>query len=247
MTQPTHAMSASPMSADGAKQPAGQLRWVASILLAVGLTLMSGLLHGRMSQRWGMDDRMQAAAERLQLFPEQVGPWHQEATYELGDSAMQLLECQGYIHRGYRHQETGDYLKLAVMVGPGSKMSIHVPEICYEASNFSLLGDRKRMSIESNGEEQSFWSVMFQVNDVSERRVRVLYGWSTGKSWTAPRLPRWSVAGYPILYKLQLSYIAEDAMAQDPEADNEMLANFMREAVAILQHLTEPCRNLRPR
>ena len=171
------------------------------------------------------------------MFPEQLGPWQQEATYELGKSAMQLLECQGYIHRGYRNRETGDYIKLSVMVGPGSKMSIHVPEICYEASNFSLLGERERFVVAAAGQEHEFWSVTFQVNDVSERRVRVLYGWSTGQRWLAPRMPRWSVAGYPVLYKLQLSYVINDVLSRDPTASDELLDGFVQQTLPVLQQL----------
>jgi hypothetical protein len=205
--------------------------------LATLLTLSSGLLHGRMSQRWGMDDRMQLAAKRLEMFPEQIGVWQQEATFQMGNSAIELLECQGYLQRGYRNRETGDYVKLAVMVGPGSKMSIHVPEICYEANNFTLLGPRQRFQVTAGGQQHTFWSVTFQVNDSTERKMRVLYGWSDGNQWLAPRMPRWSVAGEPVLYKLQLSYVINGGTPQEPADGQRMLSDFMADTLAVLQQL----------
>jgi hypothetical protein len=201
------------------------------------LTLASGLLHGRMSQRWGMDERMQLAAQQLAMFPEQIGAWQQEATFEMGKSAIELLECQGYVQRGYRNRETGDYVKLALMVGPGAKMSIHVPEICYEASNFTLLSPRQRFHVTAAGQEHAFWGVTFQVNDATERRVRVLYGWSDGQQWVAPRMPRWSVAGQPVLYKLQLSYVINGDSPQGVGDGDKMLSDFLTDTLAVLQQL----------
>ena len=84
-------------------------------------------------------------------------------------------------------------------------MSIHVPEICFEATNFTLIESRKEVSITSQDGNDAFWSVLFQVNDVSEQRLRVLYGWKADARWLAPKFPRWSVADAGVLYKLQLS------------------------------------------
>jgi hypothetical protein len=213
---------------------------VIGLALAVMLTLVSGLVHGRLSQRWGMDARLQQVAERLAEFPEQIGPWQLEESYELGRSAIELLDCQGYVNRGYRHGETGDFVKLTVMVGPGSKMSIHVPEICYEASNFTLLGSRERFTLEASGQQHALWSVRFQVNDVSERKVRVLYGWSRGGEWMAPWMPRWSVAGSPVLYKMQLSHIANDVTVGDRPDNDPLLSAFLQDAITVLDELINP-------
>jgi hypothetical protein len=205
-----------------------------AVALAIALTIASGMLHGRMSQRWGVDERMKAAAERLALLPEQIGDWKQESTSELGRSAIELLSCQGYIQRGYRHQQTGEFIKLAVMIGPGAKMSIHVPEICYEASNFTLLGARERLELHVADQDHAFWQVKFQLNDVSQRKLHVVYGWSDGGPWLAPRFPRWSVAGRPVLYKLQLSHVVRDSPAETDAADEDAVRSFLTQAVTAL-------------
>jgi hypothetical protein len=247
---PPDAAAASPSERGRAAPVRGPLPLIIGLAVAVALTLLSGLLHGRLSQRWGMDARMNQMASRLAAFPEQIGPWQQEATYELGKSAMDLLDCQGYVFRGYRHRETGDLVKLTVMVGPGSKMSIHIPEICYEASNFTLLGDRERFPVTAAGQQHELWGVRFQVNDVSERKVRVLYGWSTGAQWMAPRMPRWSVAGAPVLYKLQVSHIVNDPTSTNPSDSDALLRNFLQDSMAILHDLinepANPAADFRP-
>jgi hypothetical protein len=208
-------------------------RFLAGIVLALLLTTASGLLHGRISQRWGFDQRMHDAGTRLTEFPEQLGNWQYEDDFELSKSAIELLDCQGYIHRGYRHRETGEYVKLAVMVGPGSKMSIHVPEICYEASNFTLIESRRVWQVEANDQQHAFWGVVFKVNDVSQRQLRVLYGWSNGQTWVAPESPRWAVAGEPVLYKLQLAYALQHA--GQTEISEQRLESLLLEIVNALE------------
>lgn len=180
-------------------------RMTLSVLLAVLLTLGSGLLHGRMSRLWGVEEKMGQAAELLDGMPHQIGEWQREGSFPLGDSAMELLQCRGYLHHGYRNDRTGRFLRVAVMVGPGSKISVHVPEICFESTNYTLTHKRRRVDFEHEQGTDSFWTVTFQSNDVSERRLNVYYGWKADDGWVAPQMPRWSVAGSPVLYKLQLT------------------------------------------
>lgn len=217
-------------------------RYFAGIVLAILLTLVSGLLHGSISQRWGYDQRMEEAAARLDLFPQQLGDWLHEDDYELSDTALELLECQGYIHRGYRHRATGDYVKLAIMVGPGSKMSIHVPEICFEANSFTLTKERTPLMLDDESDADAFWSVMFRVNDVSQRPLQVVYGWNEGARWVAPEMPRWSVAGAPVLYKLQLAYADPQATgtATGTGASDDRLRELLRAIVGAMQPLVTP-------
>ncbi len=87
--------------------------WV-GVVAAIGLTIGSGLLHGRLSQRWTDGEAMRAAAARMRkLLPERIGAWQMCRRFKLSRLAIELLDCQGYVNRGYRNEETGDYLKLA--------------------------------------------------------------------------------------------------------------------------------------
>lgn len=203
--------------------------------LAVLLTLFSGALHGRLTQRWDNEALWAAAAARLQHVPESFGNWQLESTPAMSKSAMELLQCRGYLHRVYRHRETGRQLRVAVMVGPGSRMSIHVPEICYEASNYTLVAPRERIAIARAGRTDSFWSVRFRLNDVSEQPMQVLYAWNRGDAWLAPRYPRWSVAGAPVLYKLQLSSVDPiQVQAGEGQGQESVGVAFLREFLPLL-------------
>ncbi|MBJ42286.1 MAG: hypothetical protein CMJ80_03160 [Planctomycetaceae bacterium] len=208
--------------------------WTLAILASL-ITLGSGWLHGHITQRWGQSDAMMQAALRLDSLPAQVGPWVFDASYELSDEAVAMLSCQGYIYRGYRNEVTGDSIKLAVMVGPGAKMSVHVPEVCYESNNYTLLEDREIFNVEVNGQTHHFWSVHFRVNEVSQRELRVLYGWTNGGHWQAPRVARWYVAGEPVLYKLQVSHALTGLVHVDEQASQEATRLFMQMVIPLIQ------------
>lgn len=205
--------------------------YLGTLGLAVLITIASGLLHGRMSQRWGVDERLAVAAQQLQGFPQELGDWRQESEFELSRSAVELLECRGYVQRGYRNLKTGDFVKLALMVGPGSKMSIHVPEICFESNNFTLLDERQRLDVPVGGRSHAFWRVRFRLNDVSEQHLQVYYGWSDGADWVAPSMPRWSLAGEPVLFKLQVSYSKGFEGSAGAAAGDRLVTEFLQQVI----------------
>lgn len=237
-----------PLKAKGHKTPHAvnvPRRRIVAIGLAIGLSIASGWLHGSVSQRWFDEARFEEASQRLAAIPDQFGAWQQTETLKLGKSAMQLLSCRGYIHRTYRHRITGEEIRVAVMVGPGSKMSIHIPEICYEASNFTLLESRQLVQVPGNSQD-AWWGVRFRLNDVTQQELRVVYGWSTGGLWLAPRYPRWSVASAPLLYKLQMSCVEGiDRAAASAEVPQDTSREFLRAFLPILQsalHGDQPAR-----
>lgn len=216
-----------------AEKAAPRFQPVMLLTIVVVVTLVSGVLHGRMSQRWGEHERMAAAVERLKQVPTEFGPWQLETDLELGKSAIDLLSCQGYVHRGYRNRLTGDFVKVAVMVGPGAKMSIHVPEICYESSNFTLLHERQLLELPELTNKPAFWTVSFQVNDVTQQQLEVAYAWSYGDQWVAPRFPRWSLAAAPVLYKIQASHVQDRAVTDAQR--QRVLQSFLADFVPVLR------------
>ena len=202
------------------------------VLPAVLLTVASGILHGFMTQRWGTDERMSQAAAKLVDVPEQVSEWRLHGERPLSDSALEMLQCAGYINRIYKHAETGRQITVTVMVGPGSTMSIHTPEICYESKNFSLLGAKRMVDVadEADG-THAMWAVDFETNDLNKQNLRVHYGWSNGKAWAAPNRPRLAFAGERVLYKMQIAEV--DPVSDIDRVDSTL--QFMNKFFPLLQ------------
>ena len=111
--------------------PAAQDRhlgyWPA-LALGVLLTLSSGVLYGKYSQRWGPPADLTGAAAQLEKLPRQLGNWKLAEERPMEDSTVEMLECAGYVNRRYVNQQSGQTVNLAIIVGPAGPTAVHTPE-----------------------------------------------------------------------------------------------------------------------
>ena len=201
-----------------------------TLLLSIGIaaTIASGLLHGHLNQRWGVDAQLQQAAARLQSLPESFGDWQESSNKELSKTAIDMLQCAGYINKIYLNKQTNEQISVVVMVGPGSTMAIHTPEICYSGRNFSMVGDKRHSEItDATQNQHEFWLVDFTMNDTEAKELRVHYGWSDGDTWQAPNRPRLAFAGKRILYKIQIAEYVTTLQKQLDARAERFLSEFL--------------------
>lgn len=202
---------------------------VLGVVLALGLTLLSGLVHGRMSHRWGPPADMVAAGKRLEVIPRQVGPWRQESTETLADPVRDVLQCAGVIVRGYVNETTGERVKVALLLGPTGPMSVHTPDVCYSSSAYTLDQPAVRRLWDRQGTpSHSLWRTVFRSTDIEGTRLCVYHGWSDGGPWVAADNPRVSFADRPFLCKLQVAGALPNATGTDAiDAGQLFLDHFL--------------------
>jgi hypothetical protein len=186
---------------------------VLGVFLVAALTILSGVIHGRMSNRWGVPPDVLAAAKKLQGVPAKFGNWTLQSSEEMSDHVVKMLECAGYFVREYRYRDDEQpgreaSVKVALLLGPSGPMSSHTPEICFKSQNYPIEGDRERLTVRGeDGSQGDFWAVTFKANDPAGDMIRVYYGWSTGGPWRAPENHRFAFASYPFLYKIQVASV----------------------------------------
>lgn len=208
------------------------------ITLVTALTVLSGAIQGRLSNRWGPSRDTLAAATKLQGIPDQIGNWQLRSSEEIDADTAALLQCAGYVLREYWNEETGETVRVAVLLGPSGPISVHLPEICYSGAGYSVAGETQRVAVPTaQGSEEEFWAVNLRKNDFNADALRVYYAWSTGGPWSAPDDARFQFVGSPYLYKIQLaSYLP-------PEADletHDTCRNFLRDFATIArQHFVD--------
>ena len=188
-----------------------------SLILTAGvaLTLANGVIHGRLTDRWGdKRDLMPLAAARLAEFPEDFGDWRLVEAHPFGEYVLGILQCAGYVNRSYVNEKTGQVVNLAVIVGPFGPTSTHTPEICYSSRDYKVRETAQRVSLPS-APQSALWAVTLQSSAVHADVIRVLYAWSDGGPWSAPDQPRISYAGRPYLYKIQVSGLLSDSNKED--------------------------------
>ena len=208
------------------------------VLIAAGLTLASGLIHGRMTQRWKHSKASDSAAQRLAELPDTFGKWQGQSLEELDQETVDMLQCAGYVVRVYVNEETGAAIKMALLLGPAGPISVHTPEICFSGRNYLILEKRKRVQIPEDSKDE-FWGLTFQSKGLGATQLRVYYAWTTGGTWAAPdRHPRYKFAGRPYLYKIQLAGSlppGADATTDDP------CREFLRDFVPVARpYLVDP-------
>jgi hypothetical protein len=217
------------------------LALVVGTAAVAALTLISGIVHGRISQRWGLSSGAATAAEKLQTFPVAFGSWQMQSKNTFDSSTLNQLRCAGYISRIYQNQQTGTEANVAVLLGPPGEISVHTPEICFSSREFDIETKRQRLAVTNpDGSKEEFWTLDFRGNDLHARLVHVAYGWSTGNHWSAPEEPRFVFSGNRYLYKIQLAITGN---SQQETSGENLCRQFLAEfAPAMRNYLLNPSR-----
>lgn len=201
------------------------------------LILASGLLHGNMTSRWGQSTDFVAAANALQSIPKSIGPWEQTGSSELTETEQTILHCSSYVNRLYRNRESGEQVRMTILMGPPDRMAAHTPEICYSTREFQLRDTRRRVVLKSpTSVENSFWRVTFNATTLEGGNLCVYYAWGTGDRWRAPDDARFAFPGQQYLFKLQVSAQSPvDIGSASTDACREFLSYFALITETVLQ------------
>ena len=169
-----------------------------ALALVISLLVASTLIHGWLSGRWYVTQDLYQAGEKLEELPKQIGAWQQIESKPLDDSITQMLQCYGSIVREYRHDDTGEQVTVALLLGPRGPIAVHTPEICYSSVGTKQVGQRISKSID----QHQLWVSEFAQSPSPTATFEVWYGWSDGSEWVAAENPRFWMT--PTLYKIQL-------------------------------------------
>ena len=199
------------------------------LMLGVAVTLAGGVVHGRLSNRWGPPADLRRVGDHLATLPEMLGEWQLVEAEEMPESAVQMLECAGHVIRTYTHRHSGARVKLALIAGPPGPIAVHTPEVCYNSRDWKLEEPRLAKEIHGgNSGPHTFWAVTMQAATASGERLRVYYGWTDGHDWRAAESPRYQFARSPYLIKLQLAGAVPFTVSPDADPCNEFLAALIR-------------------
>lgn len=204
-------------------------RGVLLLAAGLGITVATGVVCGRVSQRWGPVPDAILAADHLKSLPEDIGTWHLAEEQQIPGAIIDTLQCAGYVNRKYVDRHTGSAVHLAVIVGPSGPISVHTPEICFSSQAYSIEDPRRAKElVDSAGSQHSFWYTTFKSTNAIAEHLRVYYGWSSDGNWRAVESPRFEFAGKPLLFKLQISsYISPENSSSDKDPCQAFLERLL--------------------
>lgn len=195
--------------------------------LVAGLTLTAGVIHGRITNRWGPSPDALAAAERLQGVPVQIGAWKAVRSAPLSENTTEMLRCAGYLNRVYLNEVTGETINVTVLIGPPGEIWAHTPEGC--RGRGSLVQPRKLVPVD----DHEFWAPTFREKNLEAAFLRDYYAWSAGGCWSAPENPRFKFAGKPYLYKIQVT--GRVLRGSSDEEMNDSCRSFLGDFLPVVQ------------
>lgn len=201
-----------------------------TVMIAVAVLVMSGLVHGLWAERWAPSLPLQQAADRVDHVPMEIGDWKAQ-TMEADRDAFFQAGAQKYWTRSYVHARTKTALLVILMCGRSGRMSVHTPEVCYKGAGFDMAGKREPLELKSEfGEELgTFWTARFAKHAGVASELRLYWAWNATGAWQAPTNPRWEFRGEPFLYKMYLSYDAPGLSTPASEAVQDFMRQFLPE------------------
>jgi hypothetical protein len=181
----------------------GSASWVSVFLM----TILSGVVFGWFSQRWGPPEGINTVSSKLGELPDTIGSWELEEAREVSEGVFNVLRCSGFLDRVYVNRDTGERVEVYLIVGPAGPVSVHQPEICFKNHSHKQRGEREKVQIEERQLTDHLWALTFDPaeGNIDGQITRVYYAWTDGLEWQAPRDARFAFAGRPYIYKLQVS------------------------------------------
>jgi hypothetical protein len=190
--------------------------------------IVSGLVHGRWTDRWVTSTAPFEAAARLdKVAALSINGWDGKAVNTRADE-----QIAGTLQRHYTNNATSQDLSIALVCGRPGPVSIHSPDICYTASGYTV-GTPSKITVETvPGTRATFWTATAsRVTATQESRLRLFWAWNAGDGWTASDDPRVAFARRPVLHKL---YVVRDLDNLNEDVTKDPSLTFMKELLPAL-------------
>ncbi len=206
------------------------------VFVTMAIAAYSGINTGEWMELQGLDEARKALLD----VPKTIGHW--ETVYENvldKDSAAMLQVQGGNFVRRYRNTQTMSEVNVIMMVGPTGKVTAHTPEICFGGRDYTIGGDRERITITTPGKdeatenEDTFWKVDFVNNAVRGDTISFYYSINIGNSWDATEDPRYTFRFKKFAYKIQAEAFVLN--------DQDVVREFMQDCIPEIRKHIHQC------
>ena len=199
--------------------------WTA-LLVGLAVVAGAGVVHGVWTHRWQPSPGLDAAADRLDGVPADLGRWRSQVI-DLPKEMLELAGARRSCVRRYVHEGNGTTLFVSLLVGPSGQMAVHRPEHCYLASGYEPVSGTKRVPLTlTDGTRADFWSSRFERQEPGgNQQLRIFWSWKAGNEWRAPDSPRLALADTPYVYKL---YVVRETSTRAENMEEDPAVEFLR-------------------
>ena len=183
----------------------GRATFIVANLAALALLVAAGLVHGRLTDRWGTSTELVDAAARLGRVPRSIGDWRGQDV-PMDRRQIDRAGIQGYVSRGYRNARDGREVSVLLVCGRPGPIAVHTPDVCYRGAGYEPEAEPVAEVLgTAGGRPARFLKARFsKATAAGPRALDIAWAWNARGSWEAPSNPRVSFAAQPYLYKIYL-------------------------------------------
>ncbi len=194
--------------------------------------IVSGVVQGFRTNRWGTSQDLQAAGDRLASVPAVIGDW--ESTPESIDPRqLEVAEVTAHLARRYVNRRTGDEVHVLILCGRPGPVSLHPPTLCYQGAGYAVTKTPEPFTVENSAGPIGMLQTVHMVKDgPSPEPLRVFWAWSAGGPFSVPDNPRMTFLRAGFLYKL---YVVRRLNRIDEPLQDDPAASFVRELLPTLR------------
>jgi hypothetical protein len=180
----------------------GRLPLAAANLAAFALLVGSGLVHGRLTDRWGTSNALAEAIARLDLVPRSVGDW-EGRDVAMDRRQIERAEIRGYVSRRYRNVRDGREITILLVCGRPGPISVHTPDVCYKGAGYESSSPPVPGAVAAGEHRAEILKSRFSKADALVPDVLdIFWAWNARGVWETPPNPRIGFAPYQALFKV---------------------------------------------
>jgi Protein of unknown function (DUF3485) len=202
------------------------------VIVALSSIVLSGVLSGYQTDRWGMPADLHEARRRLASVPWTFGSWHGEEI-AVSERALQQAQAAGCLSRRYVNRVDRSAVQVLIVCGRPGPIAVHPPTACFTSAGYEMRSAPEGRFVQVKGDLPiaQLW-----VTDFEKRRagmvsaIRTYWSWSHDGRWQIPENPRIAFAGSSPLYKMYvLRTKAEPGASPEDDACTAFLKDFLPE------------------
>lgn len=193
----------------------------------LGLVVCGALVHGAVTQRWGLFEPNTELTARLHSLDVRFENWQSSEV----PTEMPLNERSIATSRRYT-SPSGRGAVVSFISGIPGSVATHTPDVCYPGSGYQTLrAARKENFTLPDGRACASYVADFEKKTQTKvDRVRVRWAWTTDGVWIAPDNPRWQFASQlraPVLYKVYIATPIPDGEGETAQDDDATTKAFV--------------------
>lgn len=200
---------------------------IVAAAFAVGIISAAAYMQGRLSNRWGTNAPLAASSVNLLTqIPRDFGDWKFQEDLPLSAAVQDVLQCASHVNYVFVNKISGEQIGATVLLGPSGPLTVHTPEICLSAADYTQVG--KSQIVALNHDDRylgTFYRAIFRSQSPNVPSLEIFWGWNDGTGWNAPDNPRLNYGGVAALYKLQ---VAAQLWPNVAEGEEGTAAQFVR-------------------